>query len=159
MLSEVQTMGIHVRLLGSFHRYENTLEDDPNFLIKIVSLKNQNRLTTNEIIFIMNVMKNLHNSYFDSIPALIKDLKINEKFNHQQMNALIEYEFVLKELGSQKWELVVLFFKYMNDFLNCWLSSFEIETKVHFPRNKKPLIFKRGTEHELSVLARDFSFS
>ena len=41
-----------------------------------LSLKNQGRLTSNEILFIMNVMKNLNNSYFDLVPELIKDLKI-----------------------------------------------------------------------------------
>ncbi len=157
--TEAQTFGINVRLLGSIHRYETTLEDDPNFLIRILSLKNQNRLTTNEILFIMNVMKNLNNSYFDLIPELIKDLKINEKFDQKQMNSLIEYEFFLKDLGGQKWELVLLFFRYLNDLLNCWLASFEVETKVHFPKHKKPLIFRRGTKHELSVLARDLFFS
>lgn len=156
---EAQTLGIHVRLLGSIHRFEKTIEDNPDFLIRILSLKNQNRLTSNEIIFIMNVMKNLHNSYFDSIPPLIKNLKINEKLNQLQMHASIEYEFFLKELGGQRWELVVLFFKYLHDLLCCWLSSFEVETKVHFTRNKKPLVFKRGEKHELSVLARDFFFS
>ena len=157
--TEAQTFGINVRLLGSIHRYETTLEDDPNFLIRILSLKNQNRLTNNEILFIMNVLKNLNNSYFDLIPELIKDLKINEKFDHKQMNILIEYEFFLKDLGGQKWELVLLFFRYLNDLLNCWLASFEVETKVHFQKNKKPLIFRRGAKHELSVLARDFFFS
>ena len=155
---EAQTLGIPVRLLGSIHRYENTLEDDPNFLIRILSLKNQNRLSVNEIIFIMNIMKKLNNSHFDAIPSLIKNLKINEGFNQQQMNVFIEYEFFLNDLGGQRWELVLLFFKYVNDLLNCWLSNFEVETKVHFPRNKKPTIFKRGT-HELSLLARDFFFS
>lgn len=159
IFAEAQSFGINVRLLGSIHRYESTLDDNPDFLIRILSLKNQNRLTTNEIFFIMNVMKNLSNSYFDSIPPLIKDLKINEKFNQHQMNALIEYEFFLKDLGGQRWELAVLFFKYINDLLNCWLSSFEIETKVHFPKHKKPFIFKRGVKHELSVLARNFFFS
>lgn len=159
IFTEAQTLGINVRLLGSIHRFEKTIDDDPNFLIRILSLKNQNRLTTNEIIFIMNTMKNLNNTHFDSIPHLIKELKINERFNQQQMNALIEYEFFLKDLEGQRWELVMLFFKYMNDLLNCWLSSFEVETKVHFPRNKKPTVFKRGTKNELSLLARDFLFS
>lgn len=159
IFTDVQTLGIQVRLLGSIHRFEKTLDDDPDFLIRLLSLKNQNRLTTNEIIFILNTMKNLNNTYFDSIPHLIKELKINERFNQQQMNSLIEYEFFLKDLEGQRWELVILFFKYVNDLLNCWLSSFEVETKVHFTRNKKPTIFKRGTKNELSILARDFLFS
>lgn len=156
---EAQTFGINVRLLGSIHRYENTLEDDPDFLIRILSLKNQNRLTINEILFIMNVMKDLNSSFFNAIPELIKDLKINEKFDQKQMSALIEYEFFLKDLGGQKWEVALLFFKYLNDLLNCWIANFEVETKVHFPKIKRPIIFKRGTKHELSVLARDFFFS
>ena len=157
--TEAQTFGLSVRLLGSFHRYEKTIEDDPDFLIRILSLKNQSRLTSNEILFILNVMKKLNSSFFDSMPELIKDLKVNEKFNNKQMNSLIEYEFFLKDLDGQKWELVVLFFKYLNDLLNCWLANFEVETKVHLPKNKKPIIFKRGIKHELSVLARDFFFS
>lgn len=156
---EAQSFGINVRLLGSIHPYENTLEDDPNYLIKILSLKNQNRLTVNEILFIMHTMKSLNFSVFESIPDLIKELKISEKFNQTQKSSLIEYEFFLKDLGSQKWELVVLFFKYLNNLLNCWLASFEVNTKIHFPKHKKPLVFKQGTKHELSILARDFFLS
>lgn len=159
IFAEAQSFGINVRLLGSIHRYENTLEEDPNLLIRILSLKNQNQLTVNEILFIINVMKNLRNSYFDAIPELIKDLKINEKFDPKQMNTLIEYEFFLKDLRGQRWELVVLFFKHLSDLLNCWLSSFNIETKIHLQKHKKPLTFKRGEKHELSILARDFFFS
>src|SRR6185369_8072505 len=49
--AEAQLFGIGVRLLGSIHCYENTLKDDPNFLIHILSLKNQNHLSLNEILF------------------------------------------------------------------------------------------------------------
>lgn len=156
---EAQSFGINVRLLGSIHPYENTLEDDPNYLIRILSLKNQNRLNTNEILFIMHTMKSLNLSVFQSVPELIKELKINEKFNQVQKNSIIEYEFFLKDLGGQKWELVVLFFKYLHDLLNCWLASFEVNTKIHFSKQKKPLVFKQGTKHELSILARDFFLS
>ncbi|MFI5342601.1 MAG: type VI secretion system baseplate subunit TssF [Chlamydiales bacterium] len=159
LFTDAQTLGINVRLLGSIYRYENRLEEDPNFLIRILSLKNQSRLTCNEILFIMNVMKDLSNSYFDAVPGLILELRVNEKFNPKQMNMLVEYEFFLKDLGNQKWELVLLFFKYLNDLLNCWLAIFEVETKVHFQKIKRPFIFRRGANHELSVLARDFFFS
>lgn len=156
---EAETFGLGVRLLGSIHRYENTLEDDPNFLIRILSLKNQNYLSLNEILFIMNTMKNLNRSYFDSVPDYIKDLKINKKTNHKQINTLLEYEFFLKELGGQKTEVFFLFFKYLNELLNCWLTNFEVETKVNFPKHKKPLVFKRGSKNELSILARNFFLS
>lgn len=156
---EAQSFGINVRLLGAIHPYESTLEDDPDYLIRILSLKNQNRLTINEILFIMHSMKSLNMSIFESVPDLIKDLKINEKFNQTQKSSIIEYEFFLKDLGLQKSELVVLFFKYLNDLLNCWLANFEVDTKVHFPKHKKPLVFKQGAKNELSVLARDFFLS
>lgn len=159
IFTEAQTFGISVRLLGSIHRYESTINADPNFLIKILSLKNQAHLTLNEILFLMNVMKNLHTSYFDFIPSIIKDLKINEKFDSKKMNSAIEYEFFLKDIGGHKWELIVLFFKYLNDFLNCWLPTFELQTKVHLPNQKKPLIYKQGEKNELSILARNFFFS
>ena len=77
--TEAETFGIGVRLLGAIHRYENTLEEDPDFLIRLLSLKNQNYLSLNELLFIVNAMKNLNKSYFDSVPDCIKDLKINKK--------------------------------------------------------------------------------
>ncbi len=157
--TEAETFGLTARLLGSIHRYEKTVEDDPNFLIRVLSLKNQNYLSLNEILFIMNTMKELNRSFFDSVPDCIQDLKINRKINQKDVSTLLEYEFHLKELGSQKAELVVLFFKLLNELLNCWLANFEIETKVHFPQHKKPLIFKRGSKNELSVLARNFFLS
>lgn len=157
--SEAEAYGITVRLMGSIHRTESTLEDDPHFLIRILSLKNQNYLSLNEILFIMNTMKNLKHSVFAEIPDCIKELKIQKKANFKQMGTLLEYEFFLKDLGGVKTELVFLFFKYLNELLNCWLANFEVETKVHFPKNKKPLILKRGSKNELSLLARDFFLS
>ncbi|MCE5319467.1 MAG: type VI secretion system baseplate subunit TssF, partial [Parachlamydia sp.] len=157
--TEAETFGLSVRLLGAIHRYENTLEDDPNFLIRVLSLKNQNNLSLNEIFFMMNAMKTLDRSYFDVIPDCVKELKINKKSNHKHVSTLLEYEFFLNELVGVKSELVVLFFKYLHELLNCWLANFEVETKVHFPQHKKPLIFKRGSRNELSILARDFFLS
>lgn len=157
--TEAQAFGLSMHLLGSIQRYENTMENDSNFLIRILSIKNQNHLSLDEILFIMNAMKNLKRSFFDLIPDLIKEAKINETINQKKMSSVIEYEFYLKDLGGQKWELAFLFFKYLNDLLNCWLSNFEVETKVHFPNKKLPLIFKKGSKNELSVLARDFLLS
>lgn len=157
--SEAQVFGLDVKLLGSFQPYETTLKDDPDFLIQILSLKNQNYLSLNEVLFILKIMKNLNRSVFDSIPEMIKELRVNEKINHKLMSTVIEYEFYLKDWSSQKVEVAVLFFKYVHRLLNCWLPNFEIETKVHFTRSKKPLIFKRGSKNELSALARDFFLS
>ena len=159
IFTEAQAFGLNTCLLGSIQRFESTIDLDPNFLIKILSLKNQAHLTLNEILFLMHVMKNLHHSYFDFLPSLIKEVKINETFTSKKMNSAIEYEFFLKDLGGQKWELVVLFFKYLHDFLNCWLPTFEIQTKVHLPSQKKPLIYKQGEKNELSVLARNLFIS
>ena len=156
---EAEGFGISARLLGSLHRYENTLKNDPNFLIRVLSLKNQNSLNLNEILFIMDTMKNLNQSVFEAMPDIIKDQKIQKKFNYKQMNTLIEYEFFLRDLGGIKTELVVLFFRNLNDLLNCWLANYEVETKVHFPKFKKPLLLKGGAKNELSVLARDFFLS
>lgn len=157
--TEAETFGLGVRILGSLHRYEATLDDDPNFLIRLLSLKNQNFLSLNEILFIMNTMKSLNRSFFDGVPDCIKSLKVNRKVNQKEVSTLLEYEFHLNELGNVKSELVVLFFKLVNELLNCWLANFEVETKVHFQQHKKPLTFKRGSKNELSVLARDFFLS
>lgn len=157
--TEAQVFGLNARLLGSMQPYETTLKDDPNFLIQVLSLKNHNYLNLNELLFILNVMKNLNSSLFDAIPEMIKELRVNERTNHRMMSTVIEYEFILKDWSNQKLELAVLFFKYVHEFLNSWLPNFEVETKVHFTRYKKPLIFKRGSKNELSTLARDFFLS
>lgn len=108
---------------------------------------------------LINAGKDLDNSLFEMVPALIKELNIHHKSTEITTGALVEYEFKLKDWGGQKWEVVVLFFLYLHRFLNAWLSHFEIETKVCFPREKKPLIIRGGVHHELSVLARDFFLS
>ena len=107
----------------------------------------------------MNTMKNLNRSVFEAIPDFIKELQINKKIDQKQMSMVMEYEFFLNDWGGQKLELVVLFFKYIHNLLNCWLPNFEIDTVVHFPKKRKPLIFKQGTKNELSMLARDFLLS
>ena len=146
-------------LLGKIYPYENTQQEDPNFLLRIFSLKNQNSFTLNELLFTLNAAKTLDNSLFDIVPDLIREMQTHHRTKDNNTGSLIEYEFFLKEWGGQKWELVVLFFVYLHRFLNAWLSHFEIETKVHFPRSKKPMIIKGGTQDELTVLARNFFLS
>jgi type VI secretion system protein ImpG len=156
---EAQMFGLGVRLLGSLYRHEKTIEEDPQFLIRILSLKNQNYLNLNEILFILNAMKKLSHSFFDAVPDWILDLKINQKKDRHNFSSVIEYEFFLKDWGEQKWEIGLLFFKYINRMLHSWLPNFEIETKVHFPQSKRPLIIKQGKDYELSALARHFFLS
>ena len=79
--------------------------------------------------------------------------------DQKNFTSVIEYEFFLKNWNGQRWELAVLFFKYVNKMLNSWLPHFEIETIVHFPQSKKPLIIKQGKDYELSALARHFFLS
>ena len=156
---DAQVFGLGVHLLGSLCRHEKTIEDDPQFLIRILSLKNQNHLNLNEILFIINAMKKLASGVFDAIPDWILDLKINQKRDKRSFSSVIEYEFFLKDWGGQRWEVGLLFFKYINRMLNCWLPNFEIETKVHFPQSKTPLIIKQGKDYELSALAGHFFLS
>jgi type VI secretion system protein ImpG len=157
--SEAQMFGLETRLLGSLCRHEKTIEDDPQFLIRVLSLKNQNHLNLNEILFILNTMKKLNFSFFDVVPSWILDLKVNQKRDKKSFSSVIEYEFFLKDWGGQKWEIGLLFFKYVNRMLNSWLPNYEIETKVHFPQSKKPLIIKQGKDYELSALAGHFFLS
>ncbi len=159
LFNEAQSFGLGVRLLGPIYRHEKTIEDDPNFLIRILSLKNQNHLNLNEILFILNGMKKLSQGFFDAVPDWIQDLKINQKMDTKNFSSVIEYEFFLKDWGGQRWEVAILFFYYVNRMLNCWLPNFEIETKVHFTQSKKPLIIKQGKEYELSAMARHFFLS
>ena len=154
--NEAQMFGLETRILGSLHRNEKTIDEDPNFLIRILSLKNQNQLSLNEILFILNAMKRLSQSFFDMVPDLIRDFKMSQKINQRSLSSVVEYEFFLRDWGSQKWEVVVLFFSYLSRLLNAWLPNLEVEISVHFPQTKKPLIIKQGKKYELSALARDF---
>ena len=154
-----QSFGLGVRLLGPLYRHEKTIQDDPNFLIRILSLKNQNHLNLNEILFIFNSMKKLSQSFFDMVPEWIQSLAIHQKMDKKSFSSVIEYEFFLKDWGGQRWEAGLLFFKYIHRMLSCWLPNFEIETKVYFPQVKKPLIIKQGKEYELSAMAGYFFLS
>lgn len=152
---EAQNFGLGVDLLGSLRRHEKTLEDDPHFLVRILSLKNQSKLSLHEILFIVNAMKRLNQSYFDTVPEWIQDLKIHQRVDKKSFSSVMEYDFFLKDSGGKRWEVGFLFFKYIHRMLSSWLPNFEIETKVYFPELKKPLIIKQGKNHELSSLARD----
>lgn len=157
--NEAQAFGLGARLVGSLHRHEQTIEEDPNFLIRLLSLKNQNYLNLNEILFILNAMKRLNGSFFDTVSEWILDLKVHQRMDQKNVGSIIEYEFFLKDWNGQRWEVAVLFFKYINRMLNSWLPHFDIETIVHFPQSKKPLIIKQGKDYEFSALARHFFLS
>ena len=104
-------------------------------------------------------MKNLNNSVFEAVIDNIRELKVHQKRDEKSYQFIMEYAFYLKDFGDQKWEIAVLFFRYVHRLLNCWLPNVEIETKVYFSESKKPLILKQGADYELSALARNFFLS
>ena len=132
------------------------IAQDPKFLIRILALKNQNKLNLSEVLFLMNSLKNLNHSYFKIVPPLIKSLEVRQQIDRVGLGPTVYYQFQLKEWDGRGWELVVMFFKYVNNFLNCWLSNFHVEIKVFFPNIKTPLTYKGEMDNELSILARDF---
>jgi len=110
--ADKQAFGLGVHLLGKIQPAEDTFSgSDSNFLVRVLSLKNQSVLNLGEILFLCNVLKKFNNSAFNAIPDMIKDLKMTQKVAKKHQGLCIEYEFQLKELEGQKWELIVLFFK------------------------------------------------
>lgn len=159
-LKEKQMGDLSPKLLQQMREHEISFSaNDPKFLLRILSLKNQNRLSVSELMFLMNGLKNLNHSYFKFVPELIMSLNIADQIDRAGMGPVIRYAFQLKEWDGNNWEIVVLFFKYLNGFLNCWLSNFHVETAVFFPHSKTPLIFKGEKDDELSILARNFFVS
>lgn len=156
---EAATFGLEVRLLGDLYRAEKNIEEDPNFLIRILSLKNQSYLSLNEILFIVRAMKNIENSVFEGVIGLIKELRMEQKRDEKSHHLIMEYAFYLKDLGDQKWEVAVLFFSYLYQLLNSWLPNIDIEAKVYFSEARKPLVIKQGRDYELPALARNFFLS
>jgi type VI secretion system protein ImpG len=153
------TFGLEVRLLGDLYRAEKNVEEDPNFLMRILSLKNQSHLNLSEILFILRAMKNIEKSNFEGVINLIKELKVEQKRDEKSHHLIIEYAFFLKDLGDQKWEVAVLFFTYLYRLLSSWLPNIDIEAKVYFSEAKKPLVIKQGRDYELPALAGDFFLS
>ncbi len=149
--------GLKIQLLQQMRGHEITaVEKDPQFLIRILALKNQNKLSLSELLFLMGSLKNIEHSYFKVVPPLIKNLEVFQQSDRIGLGPTVCYTFQLKEWDGRGWELVILFFKNLNHFLNCWLSNFHVETKVFFPYMKAPVIFKGDTQDELSILARNF---
>jgi len=158
--AERQNIGLEVHSLQQMTNHEIPhAAKDPKFLLRILSLKNQNQLKLSELLFLMNGLKNLDHSHFQMVPPLIKDLTIDRQLDRTGIGPTIRYEFRLKEWDGRGWELVFFFFHCVNDFLNCWLANFHVETALLFPQTKTPLIFKGGCEHALPILARDFFLS
>jgi type VI secretion system protein ImpG len=155
--AEEQLVGLRMSLLQQMKGHEITrAAKDPKFLIRVLALKNQNKMNLSEVLFLMSSFKNIEHSYFKVVPPLIKNLEVYQQTDRIGLGPSICYQFQLKEWDGRGWELVVLFFKLLNNFLNCWLSNFHVETKVFFPYMKTPLTFKGDVENELSILARDF---
>lgn len=153
---EDQFSHFNITLLHQMRTHETTaMANDPKFLVRVLALKNQNKLNLSEILFLMNALKNIDDSYFKFVPSLIKDLQVSQQIDRTGLGPTVCYQFHLREWDGRNWEIVVLFFKYLNDILNCWLSNFHVETKVFFPHVKTPIIFKGGTENEMPILARD----
>lgn len=156
-IAEKNISDLKVDLLRQLCSHEMSLAvSDPQFLLRILSLKNQNRLKLNEILFLMQGLKNIDQSYFEKVPPLIKDLSVKQDMGRSGGGPVIQYQFHLKEWDGRYWELIVLFFHAVNQFLNCWLANFHIETVVLFPQVKTPLIFKGEHDEELPHVARNF---
>jgi len=159
-IAEERFSGLKLQLLQQMRSHETTLvAGDPKFLIRVLALKNQNKLNLSELLFLMNGLKNIEHSYFKFIPSLIKSLEVFQQNNRIGLGPTVCYQFQLKEWDGRNWELVIFFFRELNNFLNCWLSNFHVETKVFFPYVKAPVTFKGEPEDELSILARDFYLS
>lgn len=155
--SEERYSSLDVSLLQQLRSHEIAiLAKDPNYLIRILALKNQNKLNLSELLFLMNSLKNINHSYFKTVPPLIKSLEVQQQIDSMGLGPTVVYQFQLKEWDGRGWELVVLFFKYVHSFLNCWLSNFHVELRVFFPNVKTPLIYKGEMQDEFSILARDF---
>ena len=158
--AEEQLGGLKIQLLQQMRGHETTaVARDPKFLLRILALKNQNKLSLSEVLFLMSSLKNIDHSFFKMVPPLIKNLEVYQQTDRIGVGPTICYQFQLKEWDGRGWELVILFFKNVNNFLNCWLSNFHVETKVFFPFVKTPVIFKGETQDELSILARNFYLS
>lgn len=156
--AEEQLGGLKLQLLQQMRSHEVTaVARDPKFLIRILALKNQSKLSLNEVLFLMSSLKNIEHSYFKIVPPLIKNLEVYQQAERIGLGPTICYQFHMKEWDGRGWEIVILFFKNLNNFLNCWLSNFHVETKVFFPYVKTPLTFKGDTPDELSILARNFN--
>lgn len=155
-----QFSGIQLKLLQQMRSHEiPVMAKDPKFLIRILALKNQNKMNLSELLFLMSSLKNLDHSYFKIVPPLIKNLEVFQQTDRIGLGPSICYQFQLREWDGKGWELVVLFFKNLNNFLNYWLPNFHVETKVMFPNMKSALTFKGEIQNELSILARDFYLS
>ncbi len=158
--AEKQIGDFRPKLLQQMRGHEKPLAaNNPKFLLRILSLKNQNNLSESEVLFLINGLKNLQHSPFAFVPELIMNLKIVQQLGQSGTGPVVRYEFQLKEWDGKNWEVVVFFFKYVNAFLNCWLSNFHVHTVVHFPHKKQPLIFKGDYDNEDTILDRDFSLS
>ncbi len=155
-----QLEGIPLKELGEIRPFENPLDsEDPNLLVRVLGLKNQDVLTKEEILFLLDILKAISRSEFAAIPESIREVKINRVRSRSQVGQTIQFVFELMESSSSKWELSVLFFKNLHNLLNCWLSNYDVETKVLYPSHLKPLIINKGVTDELSTLARDFFIS
>jgi type VI secretion system protein ImpG len=152
--------GVELQILGMIEPQENlSLEKDPNILLKILALKNQNQLNLDEILLLLNTLKQLEHSKFKRIASLIQKMSVDQKQDRLGVGLSMEYIFELKELSDKNWNVVVIFFRNLNAFLNTWLPNFQVTTKVIFPRGRPPLVLKGEESNELQILARNFFLS
>lgn len=152
--------GLELRLIGKICAHENSLSSQQiDFLVRLLSLKNQANLELEDLLFLMNAIKKINESHFKNIPLLIRELIIEEMPCFFSTRTTTEYHFQLEAWEDKDRELVLLFFKYVRNFLDSWLSHTEIVIKISCHPSKNSMYIKEGSNNEISVLVRDFFLS
>jgi type VI secretion system protein ImpG len=148
--------GLKPRLFGSIRPHENLkTKEDPEHLLRLLTLKNQTKLSLEQLLFLLHMLRPLNESHFKGIDEMIQELKVEQPYDHRGISPSIKYLFKIRQSDTHNWCVILLFFRIVHEFLNCWLATFQLETHVAFMNGKTLVTYTGPNQHELPILAPD----
>ncbi len=139
---------LETRVLGKLYPTElQSGLDDIHFLIRLLGLKNQDRLELDDLLILMDALKPQRHTYFKEISSFIKDFQVH--YLPTFRNALVsdEYQFFLEKMDDKNRDLALVYFQNLKNFLHIWLTGFEVEVSLISPQFKT-----EGIANETSLL-------
>lgn len=115
-------------------------DNDPHTLLELSLLKNKDRLSLEEIIFILESFSTVFAREFKAVKPLLTELHFESPNN---------YGFVIAETSAQTFNLLDCFIKKLETLLNLWLTDSNISVKIrNTTQPTEPCRIKEFQENE-----------
>lgn len=122
---------------------ENPIRNNVDALLQILALRMSNMLNLQQIRLILSALGSVERSMCKDLPRLIDEITI-EKLPpraDEKTGLKLRYHVHLRAYHESQKPLVEVFFLYLKDYLNTWVSETLVEIRVHLPDDGKVINF------------------